>query len=259
MKSIHLILFFVLLFVISSCNKEKHFGGEDFYEDGFENYQHVDSMFLPWPNLDKYWSFKQLTFDNNFITLDTTMAHSGNNSVHCFGVKSNDVNVSKASINRQHMAFHEGETIRITAWFFIQDTISFDWLFLIDLEEYTAIGAGPGMRVALVDNHLAVEHKFNEPDIFQPAGNEIDFPRNQWVEVVWEIGLSQKKDGTVKLWQDGTLLLEGSNTRTMPKDLLYFIQGTKGIYSNIEFGVTANSYDNNCHLWVDDVKVEMIN
>ena len=89
------------------------------------------------------------------------------------------------------------------------------------MEEQAFIGAGPGMRLALVDNQLRVEYKFNEKDIVQTSGQEIDFPRNQWVELIWEVKLSQKNNGTVKLWQNGQLIIDGNNKRTLPKDVLY--------------------------------------
>ena len=143
--------------------------------------------------------------------------------------------------------------MRLSGWYFIEGTNALDWLFLFDLEEQTAIGAGPGMRLALVNKQLLVEYKFYESSILQPIGQEIDFPRNEWVEIVWEVKLSQKNEGTVKLWQNGILIIDTKNNRTLPKDLLYSQQGTKGMYSSVEIGITANSKDNDLTIWVDDI------
>jgi len=55
------------------------------------------------------------------------------------------------------------------------------------------------MRLALVDNKLRVKYKFNEKDLIQQVGKEIDFPRNEWVELTWEVKLSRKDKGSVKL------------------------------------------------------------
>jgi hypothetical protein len=129
----------------------------------------------------------------------------------------------------------------------------------MDMEEQTAIGAGPGMRLAMVDNKLRVEYKFNEKDLTQPAGQEIEFPRNEWVEITWEVTLSPKNKGAVKLWQNGQLLIQQDHIRTLPKDLLYFQQGTKGMYSSCEIGITANSKDSDVTLWVDEVRFEKVN
>lgn len=243
---------FAVLVILSliACKKEKFFDGPDFYHDDFEPYNKLDDLLLP---NDQFWSFTQLTKSENGIYVDSTHAHTGSKSLLFEAEKSDDEILSKCSIAKQKMAFWEGETVRLKAFYFLEGTARLDWLFLMDLEEKTAIGAGPGMRLALVDNKLRVEHKFNEKDIIQTAGQEIDFPRNQWVEIVWEIKLSQKKKGEVRLWQNGQLLLEKENHTTLPKDILYFQQGTKAMYSSCEIGITANSRDNDARLWVDDI------
>lgn len=254
MKNIFIIPICFLL--LSGCNKEKFFDGPDFYQDDFESYSVLGDLLS---DDDKNWSFTQLTGDGNNITVDTNNVHSGNKSLKFVAIKSDDENVSKCSIAKQHMAFWDGETVKVTTWYFIEGTNTLDWLFLLDLEEQTAIGAGPGMRLALVNNQLRVEYKFYEKDIVQPGGKEIDFPRNQWVELIWEVKLSQKDKGSVKLWQNGQLIIDSKNNVTLPKDILYSLQGTKGMYSSIEIGITANSPDNDLTIWADDVKFEKVN
>lgn len=170
--------------------------------------------------------------------------------------KSDKDGASKSSLAKQKMAFWKGETVRLSAWYYIEGTQNLNWLFLMDLEEQTPIGAGPGMRLALVDNQLRIEHKFNEKDIKQQ--NPISFPRNEWVKIVWEIKLERKKKGTVKLWQNGQLIIDSKEHNTLPKDLLYFQQGTKGMYSSCEIGITANSSDNPTRLWVDDITFQKV-
>jgi len=254
MKKIFIIILPLILF--SSCEKEKYFAGPNYFEDSFETYTALNNLLLP---NDQLWSFTQTTRNGNIITVDTANVHSGNKSLKFVAKKSDNDGASKCSIAKHNMAFWEGETVRMTAWYYIEGTNSLEWLFLMDLEEQTAIGAGPGMRLALVDNKLRVEYKFNEKDITQPTGQEIDFPRNQWVEVIWELKLSQRNKGTVKLWQNGTLIINSKNNRTLPKDLLYFQQGTKGMYSSCEVGITANSNDSDLIIWVDDIKFEIVN
>jgi len=254
MKNIFFIIIAIILF--SGCEKEKYFEGPDFFQDDFEAYSLLSDLFLP---NDQLWSFTQLTRNENNITLDTTNFHSGNKSLKFVAKKSDDDGASKCSVAKQNMAFWDGETIRVSAWYFIEGTQSIEWLFLFDLEEQTAIGAGPGIRLALVNNQLRMEYKFNEKDVVQNSGQEVYFPRNQWVEIVWEVKLSQKNKGSVKLWQNGQLIIDSKNNRTLPKDILYFQQGTKGMYSSIEIGITANSKDNDLTLWMDDIKFEKIN
>jgi len=254
MKNIFFIIIAVILF--SGCEKEKYFEGPDFFQDDFEAYSLLSDLLLP---NDQLWSFTQLTRNENNITLDTTNFHSGNKSLKFVAKKSDNNGASKCSVAKQNMAFWDGETIRVSAWYFIEGTQSIEWLFLFDLEEQTAIGAGPGIRLALVNNQLRMEYKFNEKDVVQNSGQEVYFPRNQWVEILWEVKLSQKNKGSVKLWQNGQLIIDSKNNRTLPKDILYFQQGTKGMYSSIEIGITANSKDNDLTLWMDDIKFEKIN
>lgn len=253
MKNYLIILIITLVSI--SCNKKKFFDGPDFYSDDFESYTLLEELLS---DNDENWSFTQLTKNENSITVDTAIKHGGNRSLKFSAAKSEPQTLSKCSIAKQNMAFWDGETLRITAWYYMAGTNTAEWLFLMDMEEQTAIGAGPGMRLALVDNKLRVEYKFNEKDIVQPEGSEIDFPRDQWVEIKWEVKLSQKHKGTVKLWQDGQLIIDSKNNRTLPKDILYSLQGTKGMYSSIEIGITANSRDSDLILYVDDVVIEKV-
>ncbi|MFM7769012.1 MAG: hypothetical protein ACKO8Q_00460 [Bacteroidota bacterium] len=71
-----------------------------------------------------------------------------------------------------------------------------------------------------------------------------------------EIQLSRKNKGVVRLWQNGQLIIEKHEVRTLPKDFLYFQQGTKGMYSSCEIGITANSKDNDASVWVDEIRFE---
>lgn len=247
-------ILFVGFILILGCNKKEFFDGPHFFQDDFESYTSLDDLLLP---DDQLWSFTQLTRSENNIIVDTSKAHTGSKSLKFTALKSDEA-ASKTSIAKQNMAFWEGETVRLSASYFIEDTKSLEWLFLMDLEEQTAIGAGPGMRLAMVNNKLRVEHKYNEDDILQAEGSEIDFPRNQWVDLIWEVKLSQKNKGTVRLWQDGQLLIDSKDNKTLPTDILYSQQGTKGMYSSCEIGITANSKDSNLTMWIDDVKFEKV-
>jgi len=253
MKQISSIILVCLLLI--ACNKKKFFDGPEFYKDDFESYTNLSELL---PENDLLWSYSQLTRAENFITIDSTKAHSGNKSLKFTAKKSDASGASKASIAKQKMAFWDGETVRMSAWYFIEGTNELEWLFLLDLEEQATIGAGPGMRLALVDNQLRIEYKFNEKDIIQPPEQAIEFPRNEWVELIWEVKLSQKKNGSVRLWQNGVLIIDSKGNRTSPRDLLYFQQGTKGMYSSCELGITANSKSNDLTLWVDDFKIEKV-
>ncbi len=247
------ILLFIFGLLLISCNKKKIFDGPNAYSDDFESYSTLEQML---PDNDVKWSFTQLTYSDNTIEVDSSFAHTGSKSIHFKASKStNEQGASKASIAKQNMAFWANEILVVEGWYFIAGNDSADWLFLLDLEEQTAIGAGPGMRLAMVDGSLRVEHKYNNPDILQLNSTPVPMPRNQWVHIRFETKLSQKKKGYVKVWQDDVLIIDQNNWKTLPKDVLYFQQGTKGMYSSIEFGITANTHDSDMEVWVDDIQI----
>lgn len=245
-----LVFYFVLLLIpLVSCDKKKLFEGPSNFSEDFESYDSIEKL-IDGNNLR--WSYFQNTVDKNNITLDTTLTHSGKKSIH-FQAEANSNTVSKASVAKQKMAFWEGDIMVVEAWYFIKGDKNLDWLFLMDLEEQVTIGAGPGMRLALVENKIRVEHKYFNKDIIQNESKSIPFPRNQWVKIRFETLLSKKKKGYVKIYQDDFLIIEQENWKTLPTDFLYFQQGTKGMYSSIEFGITANSSSNSVDLNVDDI------
>ncbi|MCJ8291729.1 MAG: hypothetical protein HRT58_04610 [Crocinitomicaceae bacterium] len=249
------LLFLGLTVVLFGCNKEKYFAGPNAFSDDFESYASFDDL-LTEDGVN--WSSTQQTYDANTISLSTDQAHSGTTSLKFDAVISTEDQLSKCSIFKQKMAFYEGETVRSTIWYYIDGDQELDWLFLMDLEEQTAIGAGPGMRVANVGigNYGTVEFKFKSGNLEQQTHS---FPRNQWFKITLETHLSQKKKGSVRLYLDDLLILEEKNTRTLPKDVLYNLQGTKGMYSSIEIGITANSFSNGAVIYADDFSIEVIN
>lgn len=241
----------LILTVLFSCNKKDRFDGPNSYADSFEGYTTRDDLI---DGNNDLWSFFQLTDDQNSITIDTTIAHSGNKSIRFSGVAGSAEDTKKCSINKQFMAFWEEETVTVDFWCYIEGNEDIDWLFIFDLEEKVPVGAGPGMRLAIVENKLLLEHKYPNPNVEQ-VGEGIPFPRNQWVNVRFETKLERKEKGFVKVYQDNVEVINKDNWQTLPKDILYANQGTKGMYNQIEFGITANSDDNAHVMYLDDVSV----
>lgn len=247
----------MLLCLISAsllgCNKKKFFDGPNSFTDDFESYTTLEDLL---PDGDSLWSFTQITLENNSITVDSSFAHTGSKCLKFIGNGSEGDLLSKCSIAKQKMAFWEDETVYYSVWYYLEGGSEADWLFLVDLEEQIQIGAGPGMRIAIVgDSALLVEHKYPEPNIEQAPDDVLVFPRDQWVHIEFEALLSQKKKGYVKVWQDGQLIIEQNDWQTLPKDILTAMQGTKGMYSSFEIGLTANSGPNQHVLYVDDVEI----
>ena len=245
------VLILLISAVLFSCNKKKKFDGPNSYADGFESYSNVEDLI---DGNNELWSFFQLTDDLNTITIDTNIVHSGTKSVRFSGVAGSSEDTKKCSINKQFMAFWEGETVVADFWCYLEGNEDIDWLFIFDLEEKVPVGAGPGMRLAIVDNKLLLEHKYPQPNVEQ-SGEGVLFPRNQWVNIRFETLLSRKEKGSVRVYQDGVQILSADNWQTLPKDILYANQRTKGMYNQIEFGLTANSDDNTHVMYLDNVSV----
>lgn len=242
-------LVLLLLLTSLSCDKKKYFDGPSTFIENFESYDSIEKLI---DGKNERWSYFQNTVNQNSITLDSLIAHSGKKSIHFYATtKSNTV--SKASVAKQKMAFWEGDIMVVEAFYYIKGNQNLDWLFLMDLEEQAAIGAGPGMRLALVENKIRVEHKYFNKDIIQKENESVEFPRDKWVNIRFVTLLSKKKKGYVKIYQDDRLIIEQQNWKTLPTDFLYFQQGTKGMYSSIEFGITANSSSNSVDLYLDDI------
>ncbi|MCX6148717.1 MAG: hypothetical protein NTW25_15905 [Candidatus Kapabacteria bacterium] len=257
MKYYQIVTMIIFSIHFSSCDTKELFDGPNSYSDNFENYTNSSELIND-NNIN--WSFYQLTYPENNVIIDTNLFHTSNKCLSFFATKANDNDgASKCSIVKHKMAFWSGDIVSIDFWYFIHGNEKADWLFIFDFEEQTAIGAGPGMRLALVDDALMIEHKYNNPNIFQPKDTKILFPRDKWVNIRLETLLSQKKTGYVRVWQDNILIINQNNWATLPSDILYFIQGTKGMYSSIEFGITANTHDSNLKVNLDDIIVKRIN
>ncbi len=247
-KTLTYILFIALL--TGSCQKREQ--DDNFLSEDFEGITSTDQLF---PDDDSRWSFYQQTESVNSISLDTTHEHGGAQCLKIYA-KASGEGASKSDLARNHLFFKKGETVIFSAWYYIETTGSLDYLFLFDLEENAAIGAGPGLRFALEGKEgcLVVERKkMLQGTLRQDESSKVAFPTNQWVNLQIEVKLEQKKKGYIKVWQDNALLIEESDIQTMPKDRLYFIQGTKGVYDNAQVGITANTHDNEMVLYVDDI------
>ena len=248
-----LIVFLILSFVFVGCNKEEFFKGKESIDEDFEAINNVDELLF-----NENWEYYQQTELNNYIKIDSLNPHSGSNCLKVFAAKGT---ISKSDIANNKMAFWEDDIVQISAWFYIKGTDKLNYVFLFDIEEDAMIGASPGIRIAInEDGYLIIERKkYGQSTIRQAKDNEIIFPRNQWVELKMELDLQQKKKGFIKLWQDNHLLINAKDIQTLPKDKLYFIQGTKGMYQSVQIGVTATTSDHDVTMFIDDIEIKKLN
>ncbi len=246
-------VYLVLLLVLLGCNKEEFFKGKSAIDEDFETIKNVDDLLL-----NGNWEYYQQTEKQNFIEIDTLNAHSGTNCLKIFAVKGN---ISKSDIANNKMAFWEDDILQISAWFYLKGTESLNYVFIFDIEEDAMVGASPGIRVAIDDGgYLVIERKkYGQSTIRQPEDVKMPFPRNQWVELKIEIDLQQKEKGYIKVWQNNIQLINAENIQTLPKDRLYFTQGTKGMYQSIQIGVTATTSEQDVTMYVDDIDIKKLN
>lgn len=247
------LIYLLIALVLVSCNKEKFFSGSNSIQEDFESVTNANELLTT-----ENWTFYQQTESASSMQLDTIVTVSGNQSLK-FVAASGEV--SKSDIANNELAFFEGETVKFSGWFFLDDSLDLEYVFLIDIEERVAIGAGPGIRVAINEKgHLVVErNKIGEKTLSQPLGSETTFPRKEWVHIEVEVLLHQKKKGEIRLWQDGSLLIDFEDIRTLPKDNLYVTQGTKGMYQSLQVGLTAITTDRDVVLYLDDISLEKTN
>jgi len=245
----------LLALVFLGCSREKWFDGPNSLVEDFESVAEVEDLF---PDDDSRWVFFQATRDANSILLDSINPHTGQQSIRFF---SQAGDVSKSALAKNQMAFYEGEIVSISAWYYLADTGRIDYLFLMDIEEDAAIGAGPGIRIAIgEEDALVVErNKYGQKTLYQRDELQVPFPRREWVKVTLEVDLQTDKTGRISLYQNDTLILDATDILTLPRDRLYFTTGTKGMYQSVQFGITAVSLDRDLELWMDDIEVRILN
>ena len=230
------------------------------FMDDFESYQVVSDLFVG----NQGWTGTNLSTGDNTIEVDSTFARTGQRSLRFSARGSNpETTLSKCSLFNQAIEYEEGETVEITAWYYLEGT-SWEngWVFLLDLEERVPIGAQPGTRLALTKdpgNPLIIEFKYHQSSVVQQTDLQRAFPLNEWVEIRWIVRLSQGQDGAVEVWQNQNLLMQAEGIQTLPKDQIYAIQGTRGIYNSIEVGITANADSEEKVLYVDDFLIRKLN
>ncbi len=238
---------------LSSCLKNKITGNTDPIADGFETISSIDELI---DGGNAQWNYTQITEDGNYIEIDTTNEFSGNQCLKFYAVKSVD-GASKCDIANNDKLYREGDVVIFSGMFYIEGVQNLDNFFFFDIEETVAIGAGPGLRFQLKgsDGYIIVERKKMIEANLDQTGTPLLFPRNQWVKVDIETLLSRKKKGWIKVYQDGVQIIDASNIRTLPKDKSTLIQGAKGVYNNVQVGITANSPENEAVMYVDDVSI----
>lgn len=225
--------------------------GLDAWSDDFEAYAGYRDLLAG--DGEDGWS-EQITDDRNTIGLTDEQVRSGVQAVR-FEAVATDGGASKASLFVNDLALLAGTTVAISGWYWLEEG---EQPVLMDLEETVVVGAGPGMRLMLDEqDRVWVERKkYLKPSLHQ-EDEGVPFPRRTWVELRLEVALRQDRQGEISFFQDGERLVHADGVQTLPTDWTYAIQGTRGLYTNAEFGLTAAG-PTDALLYVDDVSVETL-
>ena len=205
--------------MVSSCDKSSTNIQENIsflFEDGFETQNNsLDELF---PSDASRWSNIQRNNPvgvTNEISIATTIVSKGENSLRIFAFKSNS-QLSKMDIEKGGFKAYAGDRVVIKADFYINSNENIKDLFLLDLESCSCwdptVAANPsidgdnkcpGIRLKMSGNndYLAIERgKIATTTIQQTI---FRFPRKEWVNVQWELTLSEEEDGYNRLVING--------------------------------------------------------
>ena len=241
------------------------------FEDGFETSGNELSELFP--NDDSRWTnIQQVDPENgnNEINLESSTVLAGSSSLRIYAEASNNI-LSKADIEKGGFSAPEGSTIKITANFYIASTANIENLLLVDLEccscwdPEVPDNQCPGIRLMMKANDfLSIERgKILGSTIVQSA---VAFPRNEWVNVVWELALSSDNNGINKLYINDDEVISESGMNMPNADLFRAEFAKNGIdfelqeplyYERFQIGATANPTQHDIELFIDDVKLEI--
>ena len=187
-------------------------------------------------------------FLENRIEPSDEVAHGGQTALKAYSVpRSGDAVTNKASLETELMHYVRGDDVWFSAWYYVPAEGGMPFT-LMDLET-TWFEEHPGIRIMVFgEKHLGIELKWGaKPTCRQQRGKEIVFPRAKWVHLKFHITLSEKDDGVVELWQDGTKIVD-AHGQTLPL--------AHSIYNSLEVGISAHSIGPlPATLYVDDVSI----
>lgn len=242
------------------------------FKDGFET-QENDLMEL-FPSSGNRWTrIQQVNPDGveNEIGIESNRVLEGNNSLRIYAKASNST-LSKMDIEKEGFKASEGATIRMEANFYIVTTENLENLLLIDMEccscwdPTVPDNQCPGVRLMIkTDDFLTIERgKILGITILQ---TNMAFPRNEWVNIVWEMKLSSNNDGINKLFINNQEVIAETGMN-MPNASLFEAEfATHGIdfelqepvfYERFQIGATANPTQSDIEMYVDDVSFSIL-
>lgn len=264
-------LLWILMIYLCSCGADEPMTNDIAFqfEDGFEVTSAELSQLFPADG--SRWSSIQQVGDGNQIEIEQEFVSEGNYALRLFA-KATVETLSKMDIEKQGFEALENATVSIEADFFIASEADIENLLLIDLEccscwdPTVPDNQCPGIRLMMKSNDfLSIERgKILGATLTQA---NVAFPRNEWVNVVWELVLSPNDDGENRLYINGQEAIS-VNGMNMPNATLFREEASASgvdfelqepvFYERIQIGATANPTQSDVEIFVDDFKMSII-
>ena len=275
MKYCVVMLLVLICSLLCSCSDNEEAGGTFdqeviVFEDGFES-ENSDLTDL-FPSDESRWTNIQIVNPENQINellLESQIVLSGNNALKILSNKSGEI-LSKVDIEKGGFSIPVGSQLFIEANFFIATEEKIKNLFLIDLECCSCWDPGvpdnqcPGIRLIMggEDDYLSIERgKILNPTIRQ---TKRPFPRNEWVNVRWEMTLSQGDDGANSLFINGEEVISEPGVNMPNGEVFRDEFARNGItfqlqeplfYERVQVRATANASSTDVLMYLDDFKL----
>lgn len=212
------------------------------------------------------WTNSQKSFPQNEVEIVSEPRRSGSGALRLYAIPSNST-VSKGDVEKELPSIRQGQTIVISAWFFIPPGPELNNLFLLDIEcnqcwpERSPIpDKGPGVRIRLngPTGRPAVERrKIGLRDMPNELGSSAPLPRGRWFKFEWRLLLSPDENGLTEITIDDKAVFRGRGPNLPDPEVFrrYGIELRQVLYNRLQVGITANSSSNPIELFVDDVSV----
>lgn len=190
----------------------------------------------------------------NFLVLSSEHPRAGSLALKTHAQPYNGSTASKADVSRTQLSLRKGDTVVSTVWYWIAAGADLSDLFIWDLEAESAdprYAGQPGRRLYFQSGEVLASDLGKwlpaPPKFRQKPGAGLAFPRDRWVRIDIRMFLSEADDGTMEVWQDGTLAISGKG-QTLPE--------ATSVYTSLEVGITANGNPRHAHtVFVDEVEV----
>jgi len=214
--------------IYRKANKGEHIPVKRRFSDDFENAKTIRDMIglhPGWteftlqspktPSVKDYVSLRkrllsgQADFLDNRIEPTSAVVHSGKGALKTFSEPpAHGMICAKASVSSELLHFVKGDDVWISNWYYVPEGSGMPFT-VMDLET-TWMKESPGIRIVISGGKYACfQLKWgSHPFYRQPKGKEVSFPVGQWVHLKAHLKLSEKDDGVIELWQDGTKIVD---------------------------------------------------